>query len=107
MRTEWLLKIKEEVTKQLKVGFIKLVHQAERIANVVPVPKQDGTVRMCVYFRDMNKACPKDDFPHPYIDVVMDNTAYGALMSFMDGLSGYNQIKIAPRDMTKTTFTTK
>ena len=40
MRTECLLKIKEEVTKQLKVGFIKLVHQAEWIANVVPVPKK-------------------------------------------------------------------
>ena len=107
MRTKWLLKIKEEVTKQLKVGFIKLVHQAEWIANVVPVPKQDGTVRMCVYFRDMNKACLKDDFPLPHIDVLVDNTTGSALMSFMDGLLGYNQIKIAPRDMTKTTFTTK
>ena len=48
MRSEWLLKIKEEVTKQLKVGFIKLVHQVEWIANVVPVPKNDGKVRMCV-----------------------------------------------------------
>ena len=47
MRTEWLLKIKEEVTKQLKVGFIKPVHQAEWIANVEPVPKKDGKVRMC------------------------------------------------------------
>ena len=42
MRTKWLLKIKEEVTKQLKVGFIKPVHQVEWIANVVPVPKKDG-----------------------------------------------------------------
>ena len=69
MRTEWLLKIKEEVTKQLKVGFIKPVHQAEWIANVVPVPKKDEKVRICVDFRDLNKACPKDDFPLPYIDV--------------------------------------
>ena len=56
-------------------------------------------------FRDLNKACPKDDFPLPHIDVLMDNTAGSALMSFMDSFSGYNQIKIAPRDMTKTTFT--
>ena len=48
MRSEWLLKIKEEVTKQLKVGFIKLVHQVKWIANVVPVPKNDGNVRMRV-----------------------------------------------------------
>ena len=107
MRTEWLLKIKEEVTTQLKVGFIKPVHQAKWIANVMPVPKKDGKVRMCVDFRDLNKAYPKDDFPFPHIDVWVDNTVGSALMSFMDGFLGYNQIKMAPKDMTKTTFTTK
>ena len=48
MRTEWLIKIKEEVTKQLEVGFIKPMHKANWIANVVPVPKKDGKVRMCM-----------------------------------------------------------
>ena len=91
----------------MKVGFIKLVHQAEWIANVVPMPKKDGKVRMCADFRDWNKACPKDDFPLPHIGVLVDNTAGSALMTFMDGFSGYNQIKMAPMDMTKTTFTTK
>ena len=105
MRTEWLLKIKEEVTKQLKVGFIKLVHQAEWIDNVVLVHEKDGKVRLCVDFRDLTKACPKDDSSLPHIDVLVDNTTSSALMSFMDGFSGYNQIKMAPRDMTKTTFT--
>jgi len=105
MRIEWLLKIKEEITKQLMVGFIKSVHQAEWIANVVPIPKKDGKVRMCVDFRDLNKACPKDDFPFPHINVLVDNTIGIALMSFMDGFFGYNQIKMAPRDMTKITFT--
>ena len=105
MRTEWLLRIKEEVTKQLKVGFIKLVHQDEWIANVVLVPNKDGKVIMCVDFRDLNKACPKDDFPLPHIDVLVDNIASSALISFMDGFSGYNQIKMAHRNMTRTTFT--
>ena len=107
MRTEWLLKIKEVVTKQLKVGFIKPIHQAEWIANVVPVPKKDGKVRICVNFRELNKACPKDDFPLPHIDILVDNTARSALMSFINGFSGYNQIKMAPKDMIKTTFTTE
>ena len=93
MRTEWLLKIIEEVTKQLKVGFIKLVHQAEWIANVVPVPKKDAKVRMCKNFRDLKKACLKDDFPLPHIDVLVDNTTGSALMSFMDGFLRYNKIK--------------
>ena len=86
----------------MKVGFIKPVHQAEWIANVVPVPKKDRKVRMCVDFRDLNKACPKVDFPHLHINVLVDNTAGSALISFMDGFSGYNQIKMTPRDMTKT-----
>ena len=92
MRTEWLFKIKE-VIKQLKVGFSKLVHEVDWITNVVLVPKKDGKVRMCVDFRDLNKAYPKDDFPLPYIDVLVDNTTGSVLMSFMDGFSGYNQIK--------------
>ena len=91
----------------MKVGFIKPVHQAEWIANVVLVPKKDGKDRMCLDFRDLNKACPKDDFPLPHIDVLVDNIAGSALMSFMDGFSRYNQIKMAPKDVTKTTFTTE
>ena len=107
MRTEWLLKIKEEATKQLEVGFIKLVHQDEWTANVVPIPKKNGKVRMFVDFRDLNKACPKDDFPLPHINVLVDNTTGSVLMSFMNGFLGYNQIKMAPKDMTKNTFTTE
>ena len=107
MRTEWLLKIKEVVIKQLKVGFIKPVNQANWIATVVLVPKNDGKVRICVEFRDLNKACPKDDFPLPYIDVLVDNMVGSALMSFTDGFSRYNQIKMGSKDMTKTTFITE
>ena len=104
VRIEWLLKIKEKVTKQLKVGFIKPIHQAEWIANVVPVPKKDGKVRMCVDIRDLNKACLKDDFPLLHINVFVDNRVGNA---FMDGFSGYNQIKMASKHMTKTIYTTK
>ena len=56
-------------------------------------------------FRDLNKECPTDNFPLPHIDVLMDNIARSTLMSLMDGFLGYNQIKMAPKDMTKTTFT--
>jgi len=62
---------------------------------------------MCVDLRDLNKACPKDDFPLSYIDVLVDNIASSALMSSMDGFSRYNQIKMATEDMTKTIFTTE
>ncbi|MCQ7416345.1 reverse transcriptase domain-containing protein, partial [Salmonella enterica] len=63
-------------------------------------------VRMCVDYRDLNKASPKDNFPLPHIDVLVDNTAGFSTFSFMDGFSGYNQIKMAPEDQEKTTFIT-
>ena len=106
MKPEWTLKIKEEVEKQYNAGFLKVVNYPKWLANVIPIPKKDGKVRMCVDFRDLNKASPKDDFPLPHIDVLVDNTAGLALLSFMDGFSRYNQIKMAPKDMEKTSFIT-
>ena len=61
---------------------------------------------MCVDYRDLNRASSKDNFPLPYIDTLVDNTAKNSLFSFMDGFLGYNQIRIAPDDMEKTTFAT-
>ena len=90
MKPEWTLKIKEEMEKQYNARFLRVVNYPERLANVVPVPKKDGKVRMCVDFEDLNKAGPKDNFPLPHIDVLVDNTASYALLSFMDGFSGYN-----------------
>ena len=53
---------------------------------------------MCVDFTDLNKACPKDSFPLPRIDQLMDSTARHRLLTFMDAFSGYNQIKMAEED---------
>ncbi|RVW88856.1 Transposon Ty3-G Gag-Pol polyprotein [Vitis vinifera] len=99
--------VKEEIQKQLSVGFISVVEYLEWLANVVPVPKKDGKVRVCVDFRDLNKASPKDDFPLPHIDLLVDGTAGHSMLSFMDGFSGYNQILMALEDMEKTTFITE
>lgn len=52
------------------------------LANIVPVPKKDGRVRMCVDFRDLNKVGPKEDFPLPHIDILVDNTAGHEILSF-------------------------
>ena len=106
IKPEWTLKIKEEVEKQYNAGFLWVVNFPKWLANLVPEPKKDGKVKMCVDFRDLNKASPKDDFPLPHIDILVDNTAGHALLLFMDGFSGYNQIKMAPEDMEKTSFIT-
>ncbi|XP_052736677.1 uncharacterized protein LOC128197875 [Vigna angularis] len=106
MKPEMSLKIKEEVQKQFNAGFLAVARYPQWVANIVPVPKKDGKVRMCVDYRDLNRASSKDNFPLPHIDTLVDNTAKYSLFSFMDGFSGYNQIKMVPEDMEKTTFIT-
>ena len=78
----------------------------EWVANIVLVSKKDDKVRMCVDYRDLNRTSPKDNVPLPYIDISVDNTTKNSLFSFMDGFSGYNQIRMAPEDREKTTFVT-
>jgi len=106
MKPEMSLKIKEEVQKQFDVGFLAVAKYPQWVANIVPVPKKDGKVLMCVDYRDLNRASPKDNFPLSHIDTLVDNTAKFSLFSFMDGFSGYNQIKMALEDMEKTIFIT-
>jgi len=98
--------VKEEVEKQLQAGFIQVSDYSEWVSNMVPVLKKNGKIRVCADFRDLNKASPKDDFPLPHIDILVDNTADHAMLSFMDGYAGYNQIKMAKEDVSKTAFIT-
>jgi len=90
MRPDMLLKVKSEIQKQWDVGFLDVVQYPQWVANMVVVPKKDGKIRVCVDYRDLNKASPKDDFPLPHIDILVDNAARNATYSFMDGFSGYN-----------------
>ena len=99
--------IAEEVTKLLTAGFIREVYYPEWLTNVVLVKKANGKWRMCVDFTDLNKACPKDSFPLPRIDQLVDSTARHKLLTFMDAFLGYNQIKMAKEDQEKTAFITK
>ena len=92
---------------QLSVGFLSMVEYLEWLANVIPVPKMDGKVRVCVNFRDLNKASPKDDFPLPHIDMLVYSTTGHSMLSFMNDFSRYNQILMALEDMEKTSFITE
>ncbi|KAK0580001.1 hypothetical protein LWI29_034841 [Acer saccharum] len=98
--------IKKEVEKLLSAGSIREVKYPEWVANVVLVKKKNKQWRMCVDFTDLNKACPKDSFPLPRIDQLVDATAGHELLSFMDAYSGYNQIRMNKADEEKTSFTT-
>ncbi|XP_065626129.1 uncharacterized protein LOC136066174 [Quercus suber] len=90
--------IADEVSKLLTAGFIREVYYPDWLANVILVKKANGKWRMCVDFTDLNKACPKDSFPLPRIDQLVDSTAGHKLLTFMDAFSRYNQIKMAYED---------
>ena len=79
MRPEWAEKIREEVSKQIQANFLEVVDYPQWLENIVPVPKKDRKVCMCVDFRDLNKACPKDNFPLPHIDMIIDSAASSAM----------------------------
>ena len=80
----------EEVEKLLAAVFIREVYYPEWLANVVMVKKSNWKWCMCVDFTDLNCAYPKDSFPLPRIDQLVDSTAGHELLIFMDAFSGYN-----------------
>ena len=90
----------------LEAGFIREVIHPEWLANPVVVPKANDKLRMCVNYTDLNKSCPKDPFPLPRIDQVVDSTVGCDLLCFLDAYSGYHQISMAREDEEKTSFTT-
>ena len=96
--------INEEVGKLLQARAIREVEYPEWLGNVVLVKKANGKWRLCIDFTGINKACPKDSFPFPRINLIVDATA--SLISFMDAFSGYNQISMDPDDQEKTSFVT-
>jgi hypothetical protein len=72
----------------------------------VVIPKANGSGRLCVDFTSLNKACPKDPYPLPRIDQIVDSTADCDLLCFLDAFFGYHQIKMAREDKEKTAFIT-
>nr|KYP44401.1 Transposon Ty3-I Gag-Pol polyprotein [Cajanus cajan] len=106
MGTERKLAVETEVAKLLDAGFIREVHYTTWLANVVMVKKSNGKWRMCTDYTSLNKACPKDAYPLPNIDRLVDGASGHGVLSFLDAYLGYNQIPMHPRDEEKTAFIT-
>ena len=96
--------MKAEVENLLKAGFIYPIALTEWVSNPIPVDKKQGNIHSCIDFRDLNKACPKDNYPTPFIDQIIDACVGSEVFLFMDGFSRYNQIQIKPKEQHKTTF---
>ena len=98
--------IMDKVNKLLAANFIREVYYPEWLVDVVMVKKANEKWRMCIDFTDLNSACPKDSFPLPRINQLIDSTVEHKLLTFMDAFFRYNQIHIAKEDQEKTAFIT-
>nr|CAN72897.1 hypothetical protein VITISV_003776 [Vitis vinifera] len=98
--------IQNEIDKLLEAGFIREVSYPDWLENIVVVPKKEGKWRVCVNYTNLNNACPKDSFPLPRIDQIVDSTSGQGMLSFLDAFSGYHQIPMSPDEEEKTAFIT-
>ncbi|GKV17036.1 hypothetical protein SLEP1_g27591 [Rubroshorea leprosula] len=85
MPTEVTLKVKEEIERLVKVGFIRTCRYVDWLSNVVPVLKKNGKLRVCVDFQNLNLATPNDEYPMPIADLLVDGVTRHKILSFMDG----------------------
>ena len=100
------LVIQNEVDNLLQNGFIRAVKYPEWLTNVVMVPKKGNKWRVYVDYTDLNDACPKDSFPLPRIDQIVDASVGHGMLSFLDAFSGYHQNPMHPLNAEKTSFIT-
>ena len=98
--------VKDEVIKFKQIGAIKEVFYPKWLANTIVVKKKSGKRHVCVDFIDLDKPCPKNPFPMPRIDQLMDATVSHPRMSFLDAFQGYHQIPLALDNQEITDFVT-
>uniref|UniRef100_A0A2N9G037 Integrase catalytic domain-containing protein n=1 Tax=Fagus sylvatica TaxID=28930 RepID=A0A2N9G037_FAGSY len=95
-----------KVNRLIEAGAIKEILYPTWLSNTVVVKKKNGKWRVCIDFTDLNKACPKNPFPLPKIDQLVDATSGHQRMSFLDTFQGYHQIAMNPTDLENTAFIT-
>jgi hypothetical protein len=110
LNPKYSLKVKEELEKLLEAGFIYPVKHSEWVSSIVIVSKKVGAdgvakIRVCQDYRKLNGATKKDFYPLPFTDIILDHATRHEIYTFLDGMSGYNQIYIKKEDQVYTTFT--
>jgi ribonuclease HI len=98
--------MEKEVKKLLDAQIIVPLRYSDWVANLVPVRKKSGEIRLCVDFRNLNRSSRKDNYPLPNMEHILQKVTGASRISMIDGFSGYNQISVMPEDREKTTFTT-
>jgi hypothetical protein len=97
-------RVKEEVDRLLQVGFIQPCRYAKWVSIIVPVENNTGKIRICVDFRNLNRATPKDEYLMLVANLLVDSASGNKMISFLDSNAGYNQIFMAKEDVSKTAF---
>jgi hypothetical protein len=97
--------VKEEVDQLLQARFIQPCLYVEWVSNIILVEKKNmGKIQICVNFRNLNRATPKDEYPMPVANLLVDSVSGNKVISFLDSNAGYNQIFMAKEDVSKTAF---
>jgi hypothetical protein len=104
-KPEIIRRVKEQVDRLLQAGLIQPCRYANWVSNIVPVEKKNTRkIRICVDFKNLNRATPKDEYLMPVADLLIDSASGNKVINFLDGNAGYNQIFMAKEDVSKTTF---
>jgi hypothetical protein len=100
-----LSKVKEEVDRLLQAGLVRPCRYAKWVSNIVPVEKKNTRkIKVCVDFRNLNRATLKDEYPMPVADILINNASGNWVIHFLDENAGYDQIFMAEEDIAKTAF---
>ena len=105
-KLELSLKIKEDITKHIESRLLEVTQYPTLLANIVPVAKKNGKIRIFIDYKNLNKASPKYNFPLRNIHILINNFAKHEMQSFVDCYAGYHQILMDKVDAEKTTFMT-
>ena len=99
--------IQNEVKKLLDAKIIFKVRHSEWVSNLVPVRNKSGEIRLCLDFRNLNRASDKDNYSVPPMEQILQIVSSSELFSLLHGFSGYNKVLVVEEDRLKTTFRTR
>lgn len=98
--------MQQDLMKLRYGGIINPTRHSTWVSNLVPVRKENGDIRLCLNFRNLNISSLKDNYPLPNMEAMLHKVIGCELLSMMDGFSSYNQVKVKEYEQYKTTFTT-
>ena len=98
--------VKKELEKMLDGGVVAPTRNSYWFCNLVVERKKNGSIRICIYFQNLNISCQKHNYPLLNMETLLQKVIGFEMMSMLDGILGYNEVVIQKEEKHKTTFTT-